>query len=165
MKLDLRPGEYVVWKHHGQHRGEEFWGLIIAGIFLLPLFGLGLIPIIIALVWALYGSDYAVTNMRAVVLGRRGVKGEVALNTPGLTVDLDSIYNEWRWETKGHWESGQYVEDSRYLVPDHSPTGYYNVNFVVNGVSQLSFTLPDQTAQELVTMLASMGIKVVEDLS
>ena len=165
MKLNLRPGEYVVWKHHGQHRGEEFWGLIIAGIFLLPLYGLGLILIIIALVWYLYGSGYAVTNMRAVVLGRRGVKGEVALNTPGLRVDLDSIHNQWRWEEEGHWESGQYVVDRRYRVPDNSPTGYSNLYFVVNGVNQLSFELPDQTAQELVTMLASMGIKVVEDLS
>lgn len=127
-------------------------GLIIAGIFLLPLFGLGLIPIIIALVWALHGSDYAVTNMRAVVLGRRGVKGEVALNTPGLRVDLDSIHNEWRWEEDGHWESGQYVVTNRHLVPDHTPSGYYNVDFVVNGVLQLRFDrLAAQTAHEMAT--------------
>ena len=151
-----------MWKNHGQHRGEEFWGLIIAGILLLPLFGLGLIPIIIALVWALDGSDYAVTNMRAVVLGRRGVKGEVALNTPGLRIDLDSIHHEWRREEDKRWIDGEYVVVNDHLVPDHSPTGYYDVHFVVNGVLQLSFDeLPTQAAHEMATRLASMGINVV----
>jgi len=165
MKLDLRPGEYVVWEN-GDYKNRIFLGLLVAGILLLPLWGLGLILIIIAVVYLLYfGSDYVVTNMRALLLSRRGISDEVALDAPDLIVGLEKIYHQWRWEERGHWENGQYVEDERYRVPDNSPTGYSNVYFVVNGVEQLSFDLPDQTAQELVTMLASMGIKLEEHLS
>ena len=132
MKLDLRPGEYVVWKN----------------------------------------GKNVVTNMRALLLSWRGVKGEVALDAPGLIVRPYIIYYEYRYEYEPDYRYlhsdvslSEYNRRSTRRVPDHRPSGYSNVYFVMNGVSQLSFKLPDQTAQELVTMLASMGIKVVEDLS
>jgi len=129
MKLDLRPGEYVVWKN----------------------------------------GKNVVTNMRALLLSWRGISNEVALDAPGLIVRPYIIYYEYRYEYDSRLlrpdvDLYEYMKSGR-RVPDHRPSGYCNVYFVVNGVSQLSFKLPDQTAQELVTMLASMGIKVVEDLS
>jgi len=129
MKLDLRPGEYVVWKN----------------------------------------GSMVVTNMRALQLSWRGISNEVALDAPGLIVRPYIIYREYRYEYDSRLlrpdvDLYEYTR-SRRRVPDHSPTGYSDVDFVVNGVCQLSFKLPNQTAQELVTMLASMGIKVVEDLS
>ena len=132
MKLDLRPGEYVVWKN----------------------------------------GKNVVTNMRALQLSWRGISKEVALDAPDLIVHPYITYYEYRYEYEPDYRYlnsdvglDEYMRRSTRRVPDHSPTGYSKVCFVVNGVCQLSFKLPDQTAQELVTMLASMGIKIVEDLS
>jgi len=144
VKLDLRPGEYVVWKRRGSYKATKLWRLVPISLLLLPF--VGIILIIALPIFFLFGHKYAVTNMRAVVLGRRGVKGEVALNTPGLTVSLipkTMKYSESKYG--GGWESI-----------------FYNVEFVVNGVKQLGFNrLRDQDANDLATRLASMGINVV----
>jgi len=177
MKLDLKPGEYVLWSCR-EPQDETFVALlaggivtlfvfglrlIFFGIVTLFLFGLGLILIIGAVLYHLYSSEYVLTNMSALQVSRRGVNGEVALNTPGLTVELVKLYNEWKWEEKGHWCCGEYVVEKSGWVRDHTPTGKYDVNFVVENGRGLKFEdLSAESAHGVAAMLASMGIKVVE---
>jgi hypothetical protein len=120
MKLDLRPGEYVVWKRRGSYKATKFWHLAIISLVVFPL---TIIILIITLpTFILFGDKYVVTNMRAVVLGMRGVKGEVALNTPGLTVSF-------------------ILKDIKDIELNHErlESIFYNVEFVVNGAKQLGF--------------------------
>jgi len=137
MGLNLRPGEYIVWKGGGWFKGTVWrWVFIILGVVMLVTIIFSIIGIIL-IILALIGGEYVVTNMRAVALGR----GEIPLNTPGLTVGL---------------------VPKRIDIGSWGLLAMYDVVFLMNGVEQMRFkSLTHDKAHEVVAKLASMGVKVV----
>ena len=149
MELDLRPGEYVVWRSESWHFGNWKIELIIIIIgFLIPagfiLMFVGFVLLLATLITKVFirSGKYLVTNMRALA-SYEGRRVELELNTPGLIIGLmpRNLYSSWSSESS--WFT------------------LYDVVFVVNGVEHLRFMyLSHRSAMELITRLRDMGIKV-----
>jgi|GEM_PF-4871370 len=139
MNVELRPGEYIVW------RGEKWYPvsetvawvmIVIVGFFLLVI---GVVFLVMARRSG--RGEYVVTNMRAIAL-HKGVRGELELNTPNLTVGLVPRRINIGWESSPGFVT-------------------YDAVFTVNGVERLRFVeLKHDSAHELVTKLNSMGVKI-----
>jgi len=144
MGFELKPGEYIVWRGRGWRKLVLILGIVflIIGIFIPVLFlPVGLVLLIIALV----SHEYILTNMRALELGIKGVKREVALGTPGLAVSLVPR----RISIGGSWWG--YTISARY-----------DIIFLANGVEQLRFKgITHGDAHEVAAKLTSLGVKVV----
>ncbi|MDT7970992.1 MAG: hypothetical protein RQ842_10505 [Vulcanisaeta sp.] len=146
MRFELKPGEYVLWRGRGWRKLVLILGIVflIIGIFIPVLFlPVGLVLLIIALV----SHEYVLTNMRALELGIKGIKREVALGTPGLTVSLVP-----RRISIGSWGSWW----------GYSISARYDIIFLANGVEQLRFKgITHGDAHEVAAKLTSLGVKVV----
>jgi hypothetical protein len=142
MGFELKPGEYVLWRGRGWRKSVLILGIVflVIGIFIPVLFlPVGLVLLIIALV----SREYVLTNMRALELGIKGAKREVALGTPGLAVSLVP-----RRISIGGW--------------GYSISVRYDIMFLANGVEQLRFKgVAHGDAHEVAAKLASLGVKVV----
>jgi len=139
MGLNLRPEEYVLWS--GQ--GWRTLYLILGIVFLFIFFPVGLVLLIIAL----RSPKYVLTNMRALEVGRDGVKREVALGTPGLTVSLVP-----RRISIGGWGSWW----------GYTISVRYDIIFLANGIEQLKFKgITHGDAHEVAAKLTSLGVKVI----
>ena len=183
MKLDLRPGERVIWKM-GRFRIRSgglvllmslSFAMFLTGFLstlsysLLNVFGLillilfGLILLIFNLIWGLFGHSYVVTNMRAMKLNRRGIMTEVDLKAPGLTVYL--MPNErkptwWYWLYGGDEEDEDPRQRRKRRATKTRRMSYVRLWFVVDGDLRLNIYVGD-AAEGVATRLAVMGIKVV----
>jgi len=178
MKLDLRPGERVIWEN-GPLQNDGWWlvllmsFIIFLAVFSSPLsysplniFGLilfGLALLIFDLIWGLFGDSYVVTNMRAMKLNRREIMTEVDLKAPGLTVYL--MPNEYK-PTWWYWLYGDDEEDEdprqrrKRRATKTRRMSYVRLWFVVDGDLRLNIYVGD-AAEWVATRLAVMGIKVV----
>jgi len=148
MDVELRPGEYVVWRGVKWYPVSETvaWVMIVIGLLTMIVI-IGFFLLVIGVVFLVMArrsgrGEYVVTNMRAITV-YKGVRGELELNTPNLTVGLVPRRINIGWESL--------------------PGGFvtYDAVFTVNGVERLRFVeLKHDSAHELVTKLNSMGVKI-----
>ena len=171
MKLDLRPGERVIWEN-GPLQNDGWWLVLLMSFIMflagfsslyrippLKVFGLilfGLALLIFDLIWGLFGLSYVVTNMRAMKLNGREIMTEVDLKAPGLTVYL--------MPNDGGDEEDEEDEDPRQRRKRRATKtrrmSYVRLWFVVDGDLRLNIYVGD-AAEWVATRLAVMGIKVV----
>ena len=104
MDVELRPGEYVVWSGVKWYPVSETvaWVMIVIGLLTMIVI-IGFFLLVIGVVFLVMArrsgrGEYVVTNMRAIAL-HRGVRGELELNTPNLTVGLVPRRINIGWES------------------------------------------------------------------